>query len=290
MQVTAWIRLAGVGQRPGMAGPASWPGLLAAAPHETDTQHRDKPRDTQARMHTHTRDMHRDIQARMHRDTQTHNTETQRHTSIQHTHTTQRHRHTTMQAHTHTDTQHRNTHTHTDSHKHTRRPHEELNNLRECAGSPRAPSTERHPFPGRGSHPSTRRPPPGAWYSCRFQTGPEAQGADRQAPGPGTSAPTAPALRPNPPRYCQGSKPVRDQNLCHTRRTSRKHPRCHSQFRANRKRLRDQADRSPSHTGPDTQVGAALGQVVWVGSGPTVHAVTHDKTRRPALVMGWWED
>ena len=35
---------------------------------------------------------------------------------------------------------------------------------------------------------------------------------------------------------------------------------------------------------------AALGQVVWVGSGPTVHAVTHDKTRRPALVMGWWED
>ena len=119
---------------------------------------------------------------------------------------------------------------------------------------------------------------------------PEAQGADRQAPGPGTSAPTAPALRPNPPRYCQGSKPVRDQNLCHTRRTSRKHPRCHSQFRANRKRLRDQADRSPSHTGPDTQVGAALGQVVWVGSGPTVHAVTHDKTRRPALVMGWWED
>ena len=265
---------------------------MHAHTHETDTQHRDKPRDTQARMHTHTRDMHRDIQARMHRDTQTHSTETQRHTSIQHihTHTTQRHRHTTMQAHTHTDTQHRNTHTHTDSHKHTRRPHEELNNLRECAGSPRAPSTERHPFPGRGSHPSTRRPPPGAWYSCRFQTGPEARGADRQAPGPGTSAPTAPALRPNPPRYCQGSEPVRDQNLRHTRRTSRKHPRCHSQFRANRKRLRDQADRSPSHMGPDTQVGAALGQVVWVGSGPTVHAVTHDKTRRPALVMGWWED
>lgn len=47
---------------------------------------------------------------------------------------------------------------------------------------------------------------------------------------------------------------------------------------------------SPSHAGPDTQAGAALGQVVCVGSGPTVHAVTHDKTRRPALAMGWWED
>ena len=172
---------------------------MHAHTHETDTQHRDKPRDTQARMHTHTRDMHRDIQARMHRDTQTHNTETQRHTSIQHTHTTQRHRHTTMQAHTHTDTQHRNTHTHTDSHKHTRRPHEELNNLRECAGSPRDLSTERHPFPGRGSHPSTRRPPPGAWYSCRFQTGlrlrgltarPQAQG--HQLPQPQLSGQTHP--------------------------------------------------------------------------------------------------
>jgi len=85
--------------------------------------------------------------------------------------------------------------------------------------------TEQHPFPGRGSHPSTQRPWRGAWYSCRFQTGPEAQGADRQAPGPGTSAPTAPALRPNPPWYCQGSEPVRDQNLRHTRRTCRKHPR-----------------------------------------------------------------
>jgi len=90
---------------------------MHAHTHETDTQHRDKPRNTQARMHTHTRDMHTETSKQGCRDTQTHNTETQRHTSTQHTHTPHRDTDTQPCKHTHTqtDTRHRDTHTHMDS-------------------------------------------------------------------------------------------------------------------------------------------------------------------------------
>ena len=207
------------------------------------------------------------------------------HTYTRDTHTeTYKQRYT--QTHKHADTQ---THRHTQAHADTHRPHEELNKFLECKVHHVSPEYRATPFPrqrvsplhtsGPGQVPST---PPASRQGLRLR------GADHKAPGPGTPAPTAPALRPNPPQYCQISEPVQDQNLRHTSQACRKHPRVtHSSVQIKNASVTEL--NSHQHTGPDIRAGAVLGQGIWVGFGPTIHTVTHDKTKRPALVTAWWE-